>query len=197
MTPLQVARYAVTCATRNIGAKTTTYFDIRCAAARSSNISLVSGVIGSATVYPTYSSIGFLLNKTTKTFTCFAYPNKVGAGPVNVTTNCPLWTVPSEYSKTNYGSVYAIASAVLTTAGSSPPTLAEAQDAATSAHGAPTVSAGSGDIFGDPTAAELTLRVSYSSGMGRDWCLWFNASSDSGQTQTTYLTGPPGMYGTC
>lgn len=197
MTPLQVAQYAVTCASRNSGAKVTTYFDVRCAAARSSNISVSGGVITSPDVYPAYSTIGFLLDKTTKRYTCFAYPAKVGAKPVNDTNDCPLWILPSEYEKTNFPSVYAIGSSVLVSADSSPPTLSQAQSAAMTARGSPTVTAGSGEIFGNPITPDLTVRLSYTAGTGRNWCLWFYESSASGQTQTTYLLSPPGMYGTC
>jgi hypothetical protein len=197
MTPLQVADFAVKCASRNKGPKITTYFDIRCAAAQSSNISVSAGVVGGPTEFPAYASIGFLLDKTTEKFTCFAYPKMVGASPINITTDCPLWIMPREYAKTNYASVYSIAAASLTDAASQLPTLAQVQEAATAAQGSPSVSAGSGDIFVRSISPELTLRLSYSAGVGRDWCLWFYETIVSGENQMTFLISPPGMYGTC
>ena len=171
--------------------------DIRCGAAQSSNITVSAGVVGGPTDYPTYASIGFLLDKTTKRYTCFAFPVKAAASPVNITTDCPLWIMPSEYTKTNYASVYSIASSSLISPTSPPPTLAQVQSAAAAARGTPSVSTGSGALFGNAVAPELTLRLSYSSGIGRNWCLWYYGTTVSGQAQTTFLTSPPGMYGTC
>jgi hypothetical protein len=198
LTPLQVAQLAVKCASRNSGAKITTYFDIRCAADQSSNIKVTGGVVGGPTEYPTYGSIGFLLNKATGKYTCFAFPNFVGSIPANITNDCPLWVEPTQYTKTNYPSLYAIAMSVLTTAAPQPPTQVQVQDAATTARGEPSVSAGNGDIFSGAFTPELSLRMSYASGIGRHWCLWFYQETNTAdQTETTFLISPPGMYGTC
>jgi hypothetical protein len=198
MTPTQVAKFALVCASRNKGPKMTTYLNIRCAANHSTNISVIAGVVGSPTEYPAYSSIGFFLDRTTAKITCFAYPVKVGAEPVNITSDCPLWLVPREYKKTNYPSAYAIATMSSTDAGSTPPTLEQVQDVAADAVGSPLVTQGSGTIFRSSITSELTLRISYPSGVGRHWCLWFYQQSDSGDPpETGALISPPGMYGTC
>jgi hypothetical protein len=196
MSPLQVAKLAVKCASRNKGTKITTYFDIRCAAAQSTNISVSAGVVGGPTEFPTYSSAGFLLDKTTGAFTCFAYPNEVGASPVNITSDCPLWIMPNEYAKTNYPSAYAIASYLSVNVATPVPTLAQVQNVASTARGTPSITAGSGEIFADANAPELTVRMSYSSGIGRDWCLWFYQPTNTAG-QAAFLVSPPGMYGTC
>lgn len=198
MTPLQVAKVALLCASRNQGLKITTYFNILCAANHSTNISVSAGVVGGPSEYPAYSSIGFLFDKTTGAYTCYAYPDVVGAMPVNVTNNCPLWIMPTEYAKTNYPSAYAISTAFSDEVDSQPPDLAQLQGVATQAAGHPTVTAGSGTIFGETSAPELTVRVTYSSGIDRQWCLWFYQQTDAaGQSETTSLISPPGMYGTC
>jgi hypothetical protein len=198
MTPLEVADFALTCASHNAGAKITTYFDIKCAADHSSDITLSTGVVGAATDYPAYSAIGFLFDSLTKAYTCFAYPDKVRAKPINVTANCPLWLMPSEYTKTNYPSAWSIATAFPTSTDSSLPTLAQVQGAAADARGTPTVSTGSGKFFIGTITPESTFRMTYSSGIGRDWCLWFyQGKGASDQSQTSALISPPGMYGTC
>jgi hypothetical protein len=198
MTPLQVADFALICASKNKGPKVTTYFDIRCAADHSSNISVRTGVVGGPTEFPAYSSIGFLLDSLTRTYTCYAYPDAVSARPVNITQNCPLWIIPKEYGKTNYPSAYAITSAVQPSTTSPPPTLAQLQAAAADARGKPTASTGSGTVFVGDITPLTTFRMSYASGIGRHWCVWFyNRTDASGQSQTASLISPPGMYGTC
>ena len=198
MTPLQVAEFALKCASRNKSAKITTYFNIRCAAIHSTNVSVIGGVVGGPTEYPAYSSIGFLLDKDTGMITCFAYPGRVGANPVNITSDCPLWIVPWEYANTNYPSVYAITSSIPPNANSAPPTLAQVQGQAAQAVGQPTVTQGSGTIFRQSITPELTLRISYSSGIGRHWCIWHYQQSGTGDPpETGTLISPPGMYGTC
>jgi hypothetical protein len=197
MSPLQVANLAVTCATHDAGSnKVTTYHDIKCAANHSSNISVVTGVVGGPPEYPEYSSIGFLFNSVTRVYTCFAYPNKVGARPVNITENCPLWIIPREYAKTNYPFAYALASTF--PSGSPPPTLDQVQSAASSSQGMPSVTSGSGAVFAEGIIPTATFQMSYGSGIGRDWCLWFYQQADTdGQSETASLVSPPGMYGTC
>jgi hypothetical protein len=198
MTPVQVADFALKCAIHNNGAKVTTYYDIKCAAEHSSDITVSSGVVGAPTDYPAYSSIGFLYDSLTKMYTCFAYPDKVGASPVNITSNCPLWIIPSEYATTNYASAWSIATAFPTSADPSLPTLTQLQSAAASANGTPSVTTGSGRFFIHTITPESTFRMSYSSGIGLDWCLWFYQGSGTGdQPQTRSLISPPGMYGTC
>jgi hypothetical protein len=198
MTPLQVADFALICASKNRGAKVTTYFDIRCAADHSSNISVRTGVVGGPTEFPAYSSIGFLLDSLTKKYTCFAYPDKVGARPVDISRDCPLWIIPKEYAKTNYPSAYAITAAFPPSTTSTPPTLAQVQSVAADAQGNPAASTESGTVFASGITPVSTFRLSYASGIGRNWCVWFyNRTDDSGQPQTASLISPPGMYGTC
>lgn len=198
MTPLQVADFALKCARENKISKITTYFDIRCAAIQSTNISVVTGIVGGPTEFPAYSTIGFLFDQITKQYTCYAYPDKVGAQPVNVTSDCPLWIIPSEFSKTNFPSAFAIASTFTLGAAAPVPTLAQVQSVAGEALGNPTVSIGSGSPYRNGINPELTLRLTYSSGIGRHWCLWFYQQSGSGgQPQAASLVSPPGMYGTC
>jgi hypothetical protein len=193
MSPQQVAEFALRCAGKN---KVTTYFDIKCAAVHSTNVSLVTGVVGGPTEYPEYSAIGFLLNNSTGAYSCYAYPDKVGAKPVNITNDCPLWLIFKEYDKTNFPLAYAIASSFVN---SPPPTLDQVQSVAATTSGAPSVSAGSGTVYSDAVVAPAsTFRMSYESGVGRDWCLWFFPATDaSGQPVSSSLIGPPGMYGTC
>jgi hypothetical protein len=196
MSPSQVAEFALTCAKHNSGNKVTTYHDIECAANHSSNISLVSGVIGGPSEYPTYSAIGFLFNGATKEYTCYAFPDRIGAAPINVTIDCPLWILSKEYAKTNFPLVYQLASSF--PSGSPPPTLAEVQSEASSSPGTPSVTSGSGRIFSTGITPLATFQMSYRSGIGRDWCLWFYAQTGAdGQLATASLEGPPGMYGTC
>jgi hypothetical protein len=198
MSPLQVADFALICASKNKGAKVTTYFDIRCAADHSSNISVRTGVVGGPTEFPTYSSIGFLLDSLTREYTCYAYPDKVGARPVNITRDCPLWIIPKEYAKTNYPSAYSITAAFPPSTTSPPPTLAQVQSVASDARGKPAASTKSGTVFASGITPVSTFLLSYASGIGRNWCVWFyNRTDASGQSQTESLISPPGMYGTC
>ncbi len=193
MSTFQVAQFALRCAGKN---SVTTYFDIKCSAVHSTNVTLVSGVVGGPTEYPQYSAIGFLFNRLTNAYTCYAYPDKVGAQPINVTENCPLWLVSKEYDKTNFPSVYALATSF---ASAPPPTLGQLQSAATSAKGMPSVTAGDGVIYSSAAPKPAaTYRMKYGSGIGRNWCLWFFPSTDpAGDPGSTSLFGPPGMYGVC
>ena len=100
--------------------------------------------------------------------------------------------------QTNYPSVYAIASSSSAEPGSPLPNLAQLQVAATDAVGNPTVTSAKGTIFRETITPELTLRISYSSGIDRLWCLWFYQQTNAGgQLETESLISPPGMYGTC
>ncbi len=198
MSPLQVADFALVCASKNAGAKVTTYFDIRCAAAHSTNISVKTGVVGGPTEFPAYSSIGFLFDSLTNQYTCYAYPDEVGAKPLNVTQDCPLWIIPKEYAKTNYPSAFAIASSFPPSTSAPLPTLAQMQSAAATARGKPTVSGGNGAVFISGITPASTFRLLYASGIGRHWCIWFyNRPDSTGQTESASLISPPGMYGTC
>lgn len=198
MTPLQVADFALSCASRNKGAKLTSYFDIRCAAVQSTNISVRTGVVGGPTEFPEYSSIGFLYDSLTKAYTCFAYPDKVGAKPVNITQNCPLWIIPKEYAKTNYPSAYNITAAFPSSTTTPPPTLDQMQSVAAEARGKPAVATANGAVFISGITPTTTFRMSYASGIGRNWCVWFYSRTDaSGDPETASLISPPGMYGTC
>jgi hypothetical protein len=192
MSSLQVAKFALRCAGKG---KITTYFDIKCAAVHSTTVSLVTGVIGGPTEYPMYSAIGFLLDRATNTYSCYAYPDKADAQPINVTNNCPLWLISKEYAKTNFPAVYALAGSF---DDAPPPTLTQVQTAAANAPGTPSITSGSGKVYTSSSAPAATFRMAYGSGIGRNWCLWyFPATGAMGDAESWSLFGPPGMYGTC
>jgi hypothetical protein len=196
MSPQQVANFALTCAARNSGSKVTNYHDIKCAAEHSTNITVVTGIVGGPTEFPAYSTVGFFLNSVTRQYTCFAYPDRAGARPVNITPDCPLWIISKEYAKTNYPLAFALASAF--PPDSPAPTLSQIQSVASSSRGLPTVTSGSGKVFIEGITPESTFQMSYRSGIGRDWCVWFYSRTNSaGESETASLVSPPGMYGTC